>query len=175
MTHPDQHRPAGPALELRLGPFGGSPDADETTGALVAGLLALALAGVGVVQQSAQEVVLGALLAAAAALALTTRSSARLVVTPDGLLTVRNLPPGTLRSVRLDQLVAVRGRRWRPPLLRGDRHGRTWLELTPAEGRPVSVHLGWWADEPALLAALAWWADRTDATLDAAAADHLPG
>lgn len=169
MTHP------GPALELRLGSFGGSPDGDETTGALVAGLLALALAGVGVVQQSVPEVAFGVLGAAAAALALVTRRSARLVVTPDGLLTVRNLPPGTLRSVRLDRLAAVHGRRWHPPLLRGDQHGWTWLALTPAEGRPVSVHLGWWADEPALLAALAWWADRTDAALDAAAVDHLPG
>lgn len=170
---PDEDHPPGPALELRLGPFGGSPGRDETAGTLVGALLALMLALFGVYQQSPFEIVLGVLLAAAAVVALTTRRTARLVVTPDGLLAVRNLPPRTLRSVRLDDLVAVRGRRWRPPYLRGDQHGWTWLVLTPARGRPVSVHLGWWADEPALLSAVAWWAARTEAAVDEAAARHL--
>jgi hypothetical protein len=170
----DVDHPPGPALELRLGPFGGSPDVDETTGTLVAALVALALALFGVYQQSPFEIVLGVLLAAAAVVALTTRRTARLVLTPDGLLAVRDLPPRTVRSVRLDRLVSVRGRRWRPPLVRGERHGWTWLVLTPARGRPVSVHLGWWADEPALLAALAWWVGRTEASVDEAAARHLP-
>ncbi len=158
---------------MRLGPFGGSPSVDQTSAKLVAALAALTLALVGVYQQSPLEIVLGGLLAAAAVVALTTRRTARLVVAPDGLLAVRNLPPRTLRSVRLNHLVAVRGRRWRPPFLHGEHHGWTWLVLTPVRGATAVGVPGLVADEPALLTALSWWAARTEASVDEAAARHL--
>jgi hypothetical protein len=162
----------GPALELRLSPFGGSPGADELAGVLVAALVGLTLFLVGLFQQSPAEVVFGLLPALAAIVALVIRRRARLVVTPAGLLTIRNLPPPTLRSLRLDRLAKVHERRWRPPFLRRDRHGWTWLVLTAGE-RSVSVHLGWWADEAKLLAVLAWWVAQTSATVDDAAARRL--
>lgn len=110
----------------------GSPGADTDTAVaeLVAtGHRARATAAAGLLQQSLFEVAMGLLLLGINLALVATRRRARLVLAPDGLLAIRDLPPPQVRGLRLDRLVSVQERRWWPPLLRGEQHGWTWLAV----------------------------------------------
>jgi hypothetical protein len=116
---------------------------------------------------------LGAVAAAlllAAVLLVVAGVAARLVLTTDGWLDIRSVPPWRHRRLRVADLVSVSARitsLFRPgtaPVASFDR--AAMLSLTDRSGARVKFCLDVWRDERELLEALVQWAAMSGATID---------